>query len=325
MLCFGTEDRQTEKNVAASTAVLPFVSFPGGEIKDLYVHEPEESQAPPPAKTQQLPTPKPLPKHMASDAQRNRSNNNANNNNNNNSSNNNNNNNSNNNNNNNNNNQKTSAQQSKVPRPPLPAAGTGEHLLKLKERTAGSSAMESPEGEFDFESALTSFKKDQVLAEVASENAILAGCYIKDNFFDTLSSSVDPENARKDRLTPNEERVLNQDTFGAIALQQNTHHRRHGNNNTNQHHHGGHGGRGGNGGYGGRGGHNNHNNRGGYHQRGRSYRGGGGGDGSGRGNNNSGSGHSHNHNHGGSGNGGGGGGSYNRRGRGGRHQSREQT
>mmetsp|Transcript_5626 Transcript_5626/g.5791 ORF Transcript_5626/g.5791 Transcript_5626/m.5791 type:complete len:424 (+) Transcript_5626:32-1303(+) len=217
-----------------------------------------------------------------------------------------------NNNNNNNNNNRNKTTRNQVPRPPAPAAGTGEHLLKLKERTAGSSAMESPVGEFDFESALTSFKKDEVLAEVASENTILAGCYIKDNFFDTLSSSVDPENARKDRLTPNEERVLNQDTFGAIALQQNTH-RRHGNNNnnnSNQHGHGhghNHGGRGGRG----------NNGRGGYHQRGRGYRGGGG--------HNSGHNSGNNSNNNNNNNNNGGGGYYTRRGRGGRNQSRDQT
>ena len=37
----GTEDRVTDpaKMIAATTNVLSFVSFPGGEIKDLYVHE----------------------------------------------------------------------------------------------------------------------------------------------------------------------------------------------------------------------------------------------------------------------------------------------
>lgn len=195
--------------------MLPFVSFPGNEIKDLYVHESDEKKEetlPPPPKKNELPKPKPA----------------------------------------------SSMNNNRGPRPPAPAAGTGEHLLKLKERTAGSSAMESPVGEFDFASALTSFKKEEVLAEVAQENTILAGTYIKDNFFDTLSSSVDPENARKDRMTSNEERVLNQDTFGAIALQQN--YRRSGRGQGGGR---GHRGGGGNSGRGHRGGH-----RGGYQNRG---------------------------------------------------------
>lgn len=38
----GTEERITDvsKKIAASDEVMPFVSFPGYEIKDLYVHEP---------------------------------------------------------------------------------------------------------------------------------------------------------------------------------------------------------------------------------------------------------------------------------------------
>lgn len=249
MLCFGTEDRQTGKNsVVASTAILPFVSFPGNEIKDLYVHESEEKKEealPPPPKKNELPKPKPASSmHTGNNANTNAA---------------------------------------RAPRPPGPAAGTGEHLLKLKERTTGSSAMESPVGEFDFASALTSFKKDEVLAEVAQENTILAGTYIKDNFFDTLSSSVDPENARKDRMTSNEERVLNQDTFGAIALQQQNYRRGRGGQGGGRHYGGGRGHHGGGGGRGGRGGYRHHGGGGGYQNRGGGYRRGGRGRGGGGG------------------------------------------
>jgi hypothetical protein len=229
VLCFGTENRPTSKAVAATSALLPFVSFPGNEIKDLFVHEEIPEELPPPPVKSNLPQPSSQNKSQNKFPPR-------------------------------------SDQQEKqkpLPKPrnytapsaPTTSAGTGEHLLKLKERTTtGSSAMENPVGEFDFESGLTSFKKDVVLAEVAEEatsNGVLAGRYIKDNFFDTLSSSVDPDIARKDRMTAGEERVLNQDTFGAIALQQN--YRR--------------GGRGGNGRGNGRGGYNYRgrgNGRGGY-------------------------------------------------------------
>lgn len=228
VLCYGTEDRPTPKAVAATSALIPFVSFPGNEIKDLFVHEEIREELPAP------PVNSKVAQTQSDNKQQNRS-------------------------------LKSDTQKQKpLPKPrnfnppPAPAtsAGTGEHLLKLKERTAGSSsAIENPVGEFDFESGLTSFKKEEVLAEVAEEansNGILSGKYIKDNFFDTLSSSVDSETSRKDRLTAGEERVLNQDTFGAIALQQN-HHRRGG-------HRGGRGGgRGGSSNYRGRG-----NGRGGY-------------------------------------------------------------
>jgi protein LSM14 len=220
---------------------LPFVSFPGNEIKDLFVHEEVPEELPPPPVKSNLP-------HSSENKSQNKF--------------------------------PPRPDQHQVKQKPLPkprnytttpassapttSAGTGEHLLKLKERTTtGSSAMENPVGEFDFETGLTSFKKDVVLAEVAEEansNGVLAGRYIKDNFFDTLSSSVDPDIARKDRMTAGEERVLNQDTFGAIALQQN--YRR--------------GGRGGNGRGNGRGGYNYRgrgNGRGGYHNHNNNYRG----------------------------------------------------
>ena len=51
-------------------------------------------------------------------------------------------------------------------------------------------------------------------------------CFLKrshfcsDDFFDSLSCEVlDKEEGRKTRMTANEERSLNQDTFGATALQ----------------------------------------------------------------------------------------------------------
>jgi hypothetical protein len=241
VLCYGTENRPTPKAVAGTSALIPFVSFPGNEIKDLFVHEEIREE---------LPAPPINSKHQSDNKQQNRS-------------------------------LKSEPQKQKpLPKPrnfnpppaPTTSVGTGEHLLRLKERTVGTStsAIESPVGEFDFESALTSFKKQEVLAEVAEEantNGTLSGQYIKDNFFDTLSSSVDPEISRKGRLTAGEERVLNQDTFGAIALQQN-HARRGG-------HRGGRGGGAGNyhhrGRGNGRGGYNNYRGDGNNRRGGRGY------------------------------------------------------
>jgi hypothetical protein len=253
VLCLGTEDRQSgNQKIASSTAILPFVSFPGNEIKDLYVHEQEESGA----KSNEKPSAKSSSANQRSSASsgagrpKQQYNNNTS-----------------------HNNNSSRSHHSRGTTgagggsggaaAPGPAAGTGEHLLRMRERSgannssdpsfSSSSAIENPSaGEFDFETALTSFKKEEVLAEVAQENSILAGTYIKDNFFDTLSSSVDSETSRKERMTNHQERVLNQDTFGAIALQQQ-----------NSYHHRRYGGRG----QGGQG-----QGRGGYHQQGGGYR-----------------------------------------------------
>jgi protein LSM14 len=113
-------------------------------------------------------------------------------------------------------------------------AGTGQHLLKLKERKAGdgqSSKVEAETtGDFDFQAGLNIFKKDEVLAKVAESSAASNTKssdeikeeikYKKEDFFDSLSCDlVDREEGRRTRMTFQEERVLNQDTFGAIALQ----------------------------------------------------------------------------------------------------------
>jgi protein LSM14 len=258
---FGTEDRPAEKKVAGNDSVLAFVSFPGNEIKDLYVHEGDESapteEQEAPKQEEALPTPpvqngppavpqtnKPRAprqqqqqqqqqQHQQQQQQQQRNNNS--------------------NNNNRNNNKKTSA------------VGTGAHLLHLRERTnnGAGGGLEKAEGEFDFEGALTSFKKEEVLAEVASEQSgvQVESCYKKDNFFDMLSSNSldDQSGVRRERLTAGQERVLNQDTFGAIALQQNNRYR--------------YGGRGRGGGKGGGrgGGKGRGNGRGGYNSRNNNY------------------------------------------------------
>lgn len=262
MRYFGTEDRPSEKKVAGNDAVLAFVSFPGNEIKDLYVHEGDEGapigeetgtkekgqgqlpappvkQSGPPAVPQANKQPRPPQPPRQQQQGQQRSNNNTTNNN-----------------RKNNNSTNSSAAGSNHARKSAAtsAVGTGAHLLHLRERTAGSSAPsasvpQKPEGEFNFAEALTSFKKAEVLAEVASEQRgeqPVECSYKKDNFFDMLSSSsLDSQSGvRRERLTAGQERELNQDTFGAIALQQNNRYRSGGK---------GYGGRGG-GGYGGRGG-----------------------------------------------------------------------
>jgi hypothetical protein len=101
--------------------------------------------------------------------------------------------------------------------------------LHLREKKvgdgSGSGAKEDNTSVFDFEAGLNIFKKDEVLAKVATEGdsaAIKEAKYKKDDFFDMLSTdrSNREEGAQQQtRMTASQERSLNQDTFGAIALQ----------------------------------------------------------------------------------------------------------
>jgi hypothetical protein len=153
-------------------------------------------------------------------------------------------------------------------------AGTGAHLLNMREKK-GSEASKNIEvsGEFDFEAGLNIFKKDEVLAKVAKEKegaeiAAKEVKYVKDDFFDSLSGGL---NDRKEgsRLTHSQERVLNQDTFGAVALQSNYRRGGGGGYRGGGGGGGGRGGRGGGRGYGGRNNNYNNNNNGGGRGRGR--------------------------------------------------------
>ena len=112
--------------------------------------------------------------------------------------------------------------------PSATAVGTGEHLLKVKVRrgdgtTSGSSPSDVKE-DFDFTVGLTNFKKEEVLADVAQTAPVPPKevVYKKDDFFDNLScDTLDRAEGRSTRLTAGTERALNQDTFGAIALMTN--------------------------------------------------------------------------------------------------------
>jgi protein LSM14 len=77
-------------------------------------------------------------------------------------------------------------------------------------------------GEFDFAAGLSHFNKNEVLASVATEGKKENAKYVKDDFFDSLSCDVlDRAEGRTTRLNNQEERALNSDTFGAIAVQSN--------------------------------------------------------------------------------------------------------
>ncbi len=133
----------------------------------------------------------------------------------------------------------------------------------MREKKSGDgvgAAKEDTKTVFDFEAGLSVFKKDEVLAKVAndggevSEAAAEEKKYKKDDFFDMLSTdrSVREETGQQVRLTASQERSLNQDTFGAIALQGGGGYRRNysrggGNNGYNNSGRGGGRGRGGRG------------------------------------------------------------------------------
>ncbi len=266
--CLGTEGRVTDesKKVQANSAVIPFVTFPGQEIKDLYVHETAESapaapqkkpenrqnakqqqqqyqQQPPraPAQQERQPIkrerlPQNQPQHQQPHQQRQQQQNQS-------------------------VPQQKREHQQQAPREQAPrearpsSAGTGAHLLHLREKKAPEGAPTPDKRDdttvFDFQAGLNVFKKDEVLAKVATEDvaeAIKETKYKKDDFFDMLSSDQKARAEGKDtRMSATQERSLNQDTFGAIALQGGGGYRRHYGRG------GGGGGRGGNNNYGGRG------------------------------------------------------------------------
>lgn len=239
---FGTEDRVTDaaKKVAPSTAMIPFVTFPGSEIKDLFVHEAASAttdatataatSAPPAAPTaatkvdnrsrpsreskprvDSVAPPQPPREDRGKQGQyRERREQQP---------------------------QAVAAQAQPAPAvavpPPAPqtttqnqsksVVGTGSHLLKLRERKASGAhepTIDATQGDFDFEEGIKTFNKDDIVQD--GGNTQDGKKYLKDDFFDNLSNDVtEKEVGRKTRLTASEERQLNQDTFGAIALQSN--------------------------------------------------------------------------------------------------------
>ena len=233
--CLGTEDRVTDpaKKVPPSSDIVPFVTFPGQDIKDLIVHDPNSPPPVPEPHTvgeagRRGPARNAPPKAPAQQQQHQQ----------------------------NNHNQHGGGRGGRGGRGGGRrdnryeggrgggdsggggAAGTGAHLLKMREKKAheggdASGKDISSAGEFDFEAGLNVFKKDDILAKVAKEAtpdvAPAEISYKKDDFFDSLSCDMaDREAGRKTRMSASEERNLNQDTFGAIALQNNNYRRWHG-------------------------------------------------------------------------------------------------
>jgi hypothetical protein len=236
--CFGTEDRvtETDKIIPANNITLSFVTFPGSDIKDLYVHEappavvaPPPAPTPAPAATHSRPAPAqpavdantPPPAPVAAEKK------------------------------------VTTTKEETAATPAAPTstttaapatqttathqpstgakggrggrghrqestAGTGSHLLNMRERKVtnenkSSNTPANTSEEFNFEAGLLHFKKEEIFADVAATNAAeVKPKYNKEDFFDSFSAEKSDG-----RLSASQERFLNQDTFGAIALQAN--------------------------------------------------------------------------------------------------------
>ena len=225
--CKGTEDRVLgDKRVLPNPQILPLVSFPGREIKDLYVHDKTETaatnNAPVPSSNPPPTVPSSNPPPVT------------------------------NNNNNNtsikgkadhnkkveNNNTKSSISQpvaaGKLASSTTtnsvhndgskrPERGTGDYLKNLRVKGKSSDDAAANSTVFDFQAGLNAFNKKEILNELdQTKQTPVVNKYVKDDFFDSLSCDIlDRETGRKTRLNGYEERNLNKDTFGAIAVQSN--------------------------------------------------------------------------------------------------------
>jgi protein LSM14 len=83
---------------------------------------------------------------------------------------------------------------------------------------------ETPDEEFDFQSKLEEFEKegdenDDDYDDEAGDSPDGHAAYEKDDFFDSIScDAIDREKGRDNRLRGANERNLNTETFGAVAL-----------------------------------------------------------------------------------------------------------
>eukprot|EP00934_Nitzschia_sp_Nitz4_P009141 Nitzschia sp. Nitz4//scaffold165_size50357//14640//15927//NITZ4_007017-RA/size50357-augustus-gene-0.22-mRNA-1//1//CDS//3329538120//9131//frame0 len=267
---FGTEGREQLEQppspfVAPQDAVLPFLTFRGQDIKDLHVHEstpppaatpaPQPAEAapavpptPPPPSSIPVPDP-PMPPKDTKPTETTQSA------------------------------DKPGAPEKKGEKPTKPAGqqgppknqgrggaantrrpkkpnnstnqvGTGASLLNLRVRgtVTGDQGPETSKEDFDFQSKLAEF---ELTDDDKESDGVVA--YEKDDFFDSIScDALDRQNGVDNRLRGSQERNLNTETFGAVAL--HTQRRRRGGRGGGRGRGYYNGGRGGEGGFGGRGG-----------------------------------------------------------------------
>eukprot|EP00980_Cylindrotheca_fusiformis_P027854 scaffold22560_cov135-Cylindrotheca_fusiformis.AAC.65 len=240
---FGTEGREKTEEATAFVApqdtVHPYLLFRGCDIKDLHVHE-EKPKAPeetPKASASSAEKEKPAqPKPAPAGSKKN---------------------------------SKDSPQQQKSrqqadqstgggrgtgnnrrPKKPNPAhqVGTGASLLHRKARGTVDSGPETPQEEFDFQSKLAEFTKedsDDNEEDDAGDAHDAPKSYEKDDFFDSIScDALDKQQGLDKRLRGAEERNLNTETFGAVALNSQRRRRRGGGRGGRGRGRGGRGGRG---------------------------------------------------------------------------------
>jgi len=186
--CLGTEDRVTDpaRIVKATSTKIKFVSFPGADIKDLFVHEetpaPEPAPAPAPA-----PTPATVFAAPAAAARKANASSNA--------------------------NASAAKPRAAQPQPAKPKASGSEPL---------GAAEIKKQGDFNFDAGLGKFDKADEYVKVKEEggSTVDTSKYVKDDFFDSLSCDVlDRQAGRTVRVSGQQQRDLNTDTFGESAAQ----------------------------------------------------------------------------------------------------------
>lgn len=114
------------------------------------------------------------------------------------------------------------------------AIGTGASLLGRKARGVVKDSDINPAEEFDFQSNLLQLQKQEQkendkAGDVTGSNPNIQSStpaatvyYTKDNFFDSIScDALDKEQGVDNRLRGSAERLLNTETFGAVALNAN--------------------------------------------------------------------------------------------------------
>lgn len=112
-------------------------------------------------------------------------------------------------------------------RNPQHQVGTGASLLNRKARGAvGTNSLPTPEDDFDFESNLANFEKGEDQEDEVDQEP---KSYEKDDFFDSIScDALDKQQGKDNRLRGSQERSLNTETFGAVALNGNRRYNRRG-------------------------------------------------------------------------------------------------